>query len=153
MSCSALGNHWSSNIMAFSPLKMAPRWSLTIMSGSVQNRFQDGASFTRYANSSNNYICLCTHAFVHPTMPNIIKQPMNIDPHKCATHLNRVFQHPIIQEFINIIWSKHARGFASSNPPRVCTQLYTQHDPSVPKQTVALVMSIVSFFFLQSTTR
>jgi len=95
----------------------------------------------------------CTH-FHFQQSPNIIKQPMDTDPHECAGHPNRLFQHPIIQEFINIIWSKHARGFASSNPPQVCTQLYTQHDPSIPKQTVALVMSVVSFFFfgLQSAT-
>jgi len=69
-------------------------------------------------------------------------QPTFLDSNQRGSHPAHLFQHLIIQDFINLIWLKHSWGFR--NVPQRCSQLYSKHNPHVPRQTIALVMSVVS---------
>ena len=64
-----------------------------------------------------------------------------------ANHPGRLFQHPIILDFIDLIWYKHARGYG--NAPLHCSELYSKHDLYIPQETVALAMTVISVIHIQ----
>ena len=86
-------------------------------------------------NSILSFFSECVHSLTPAQQPN------DLYPHQPSSHPGHLFQHPIIADFINHIWNKHARGFGEV--PEGCSRLYTEHDPCVPQQTVALAMTVV----------